>query len=244
MKALVRYWCANATAVRGTRLSLVLTHSGLGSAACVQGFEAGVVALSRCQAPSLRTLRVATVAGERIEDCRDDLFGFGVDGDNRTSLQHLSEFERLADRRDDDQRPARVTSSEPAHDLTAVFLFEVERSDNEVGSFDGYAGLEPVEGAARRWISRRVGAPADPNCAARAADRSCELQTGIRVREFDQHARPLRVRPRLQVDRDGALPHRPRTVTAAEQAHIRVPPNLRYVRSTDLRRPETNGCRA
>src|SRR6266540_1479676 len=50
---------------------------------------------------------------------------------------------------------------------------------------------------------------------------------------LDQHARPFRIRPGLQVDRDGALPHRPHTVTAAGRAHIRDRPKREYVRSTN-----------
>jgi hypothetical protein len=156
-------------------------------------------------------------------DCRDDPFGLGVDGDDRASFQHVAQLERLADCRQDDQRRARIASSEPAQDLTVLFLLEVERCDYQVGSFDGHAGLKPVERAARRWISPRVGASADPNRAARAADRSCQLQTSIRVTVLDKHARPFRVRPRPKLDCKGALPHYPRTLTADSCAHIGAP---------------------
>jgi hypothetical protein len=99
----------------------------------------------------------AAVARERTADCRGDLFGLSVHGEDRASLQHLAEVERLADGRSDDEGRARVASSEPAQDPTPLLLFEVERRDDEVGSLDGDAGLEPVEGAARRRISGRVG---------------------------------------------------------------------------------------
>ncbi len=99
---------------------------------------------------------VAAVARERAPDCRGGLFGLGVHGDDRASLQQLAEVERLADRRSDDEGRARVASSEPAQDLTPVLLFEVERGDDEVGSLDGNAGLEPVEGAARRRLDGRA----------------------------------------------------------------------------------------
>jgi hypothetical protein len=183
----------------------------------------------------LAPLTVAAVARERTPDCRGDLFRLGVHGDDRASLQQLAEVERLADRRRDDEGRTRVASSEPAQDLTPVLLFEVERGDNEVSSLDGNAGLEPMEGAARRRISGRVEAPADPDRAARLPDRGREPQPRCPARMLDQHARPLRVRSRLQVDRDGPLPHRPSTVTADGRAHIRARPNNSVVRSTDGR---------
>jgi hypothetical protein len=39
---------------------------------------------------------------------------------------------------------------------------------------------------------------------------------------LDEHARPFRVRPRPELDRDGALRHYPPTLTADEWAHIGV----------------------
>src|SRR6266508_922269 len=122
-----------------------------------------------------RANAVEAVARERTADCRGDLFGLGVHGDDRASLQQLAEVERLADRRSDDQGCAGVASSEPAQDLTPFLLFEVERGDDEVGTLDGNTGLESVEGAAGRRISGRVGASADPDGAARLPDRGREL---------------------------------------------------------------------
>ncbi len=115
------------------------------------------------------------IADRLIEGCRNDPSGFRVHGDNPASFQQATQFERLADGCRNDHPRARIASAKSAQNLKVLFLFEVERSDYEVGSLDHRTGLKPVEGATRRRISPRVGASADPDRAACATECSSQL---------------------------------------------------------------------
>jgi hypothetical protein len=118
------------------------------------------------------------LARQAAEDFGGDLLGCGRDGKDRASLQQVAKLRHLADRCENRKRRARIADSQSAQHLTSVLTVEVESGDDEVGSFDGDAGLEPMQRTPRRRISRRIGTPADPDGAARTADRGCELQTG------------------------------------------------------------------
>lgn len=111
--------------------------------------------------------------------------------------------------------------------LLALLLFGIERMIRRADEREELVALMPPAlgaGASGGASALLVAASATGALGARA---------GIRVRMLNQDARPFRIRPWSELDRGRPLPHHQRTVTADSHAHIRVPPNVRTVRSTD-----------
>ena len=136
--------------------------------------------------------------------------GSDVDREHRAVVERVFERECLRDRGQHDGRSLPVARPQSPHHAHAVGCVEVECGDDEIGPLDCDARLEAVKRTACGRVGRRVGPAADADGAPRLTQGSGELECPGSVGMFDQHARPARERPLLEVDRDATLRHNTR----------------------------------
>lgn len=115
------------------------------------------------------------VGGQGGYDRLDDLFGWRIHGQDGASCEQIAQLQRLAHVRGDHERFAGIAGAESLENGPALFVLEVERRKDKVGSFYHDTRLELMQRTPRDRIGLSIRAPADSDAVAGALDRCRQL---------------------------------------------------------------------